>query len=115
MDDPFQINFFDRSSRHFDKGGNTHWSVTWSDLMMTMFILFAVLYIYKLANSDWDCVKGPGTTSFSESGSGLVMEKNVKETIRESIPGIYNLTKRTIEDIGEVELIKDPAVLPFVP
>jgi chemotaxis protein MotB len=28
----------------------THWSVTWSDLMMTMFILFMTLYIYQMAN-----------------------------------------------------------------
>lgn len=28
----------------------THWSVAWSDLMMTMFILFMTLYIYQLAN-----------------------------------------------------------------
>ncbi len=108
--DSFHESMFDRRSRHFDRGGNTHWSVAWSDLMMTMFILFAVLYIYKLANRDWDYGKGPGTTSFSDSGSGLVMEQNVKETVRDSIPEIYNLTKRTIEDIGEVELIKDQAV-----
>lgn len=108
--DPFHSDMYSRRSRHFDRGGNTHWSVAWSDLMMTMFILFAVLYIYKLANRDWDYGKGPGTTSFSDSGSGIVMEQNVKETVRDSIPEIYNLTKRTIEDIGEVELIKDQAV-----
>jgi len=28
----------------------THWSVAWSDLMMTMFILFMTLYIYQLTN-----------------------------------------------------------------
>ncbi len=105
-----QHSVFDRRSRHFDRGGNTHWSVAWSDLMMTMFILFAVMYIYKLANRDWDFGKGPGTTSFFDEGSGVVMEQQVRETVRESIPEIYNLTKRTIEDVGEVELIKDKAV-----
>jgi chemotaxis protein MotB len=30
-----------------------HWSVVWSDIMMTMFILFAVLYIYQAANRDF--------------------------------------------------------------
>lgn len=32
----------------------THWSVTWSDLMMTMFILFATLYIYQMANRSFN-------------------------------------------------------------
>lgn len=30
-----------------------HWSVVWSDLMMTMFILFAVMFAYKAANKDF--------------------------------------------------------------
>ena len=30
------------------------WSVAWSDLMMTMFILFVVLYIYQAANRDFE-------------------------------------------------------------
>lgn len=105
-----QHSVFDRRSRHFDRGGGSHWSVAWSDLMMTMFILFAVMYIYKLANRDWEFGKGPGTTMFSDEGSGVVMEQQVKESVRDSIPEIYNLTKRKIEDVGEVELIKDQAV-----
>jgi chemotaxis protein MotB len=109
-EDPFHNSMFDRRCRHFDRGGNTHWSVAWSDLMMTMFILFAVMYIYKLANKDWTYGKGPGTTSFSDAGSGVVIDQKVKETVRDSIPEIYNLTKRTIKDVGEVELIKDQQV-----
>lgn len=30
-----------------------HWSVPWSDLMMTMFVLFAVLFIYASARRDF--------------------------------------------------------------
>jgi len=30
-----------------------HWSVPWSDLMMTMFILFAVMYIYQSAKREF--------------------------------------------------------------
>ncbi len=30
-----------------------HWSVTWADLMMTMFILFTVLFVYASAKRDY--------------------------------------------------------------
>jgi len=30
---------------------NSHWSVPWSDLMMTMFILFCMLYAYPAAKT----------------------------------------------------------------
>lgn len=32
-----------------DKSDSGHWSVAWSDLMMTMFILFVVLYCYQIS------------------------------------------------------------------
>ena len=31
---------------------STHWSVPWADLMMVMFIMFAVLYAYQVAERD---------------------------------------------------------------
>lgn len=31
----------------------THWSIAWSDLMMTMFVLFLSLFVYKTANQDF--------------------------------------------------------------
>ncbi|MBU1169594.1 MAG: flagellar motor protein MotB [Proteobacteria bacterium] len=110
QEDAFSVNLFDRRSRHFDKGGNTHWSVAWSDLMMTMFILFAVMYIYQLANREWKYGKGPGTTNFSDSGSGVVMNEGVNETIQESFPDIYDLSRKSIPDVAQVELISDRAV-----
>ncbi len=32
---------------------SAHWSVAWSDLMMTMFILFLVMYVYKTSGHDF--------------------------------------------------------------
>lgn len=31
----------------------THWSIAWSDLMMTMFVLFLSMFVYKTANQDF--------------------------------------------------------------
>jgi chemotaxis protein MotB len=45
---------------------STHWSIAWSDLMMTMFILFLTLFVYQLAHREFLSEKSPevvaGTT-----------------------------------------------------
>lgn len=37
----------------------THWSVAWSDLMMTMFVLFLVMFVYQTAHQDFLQEKKP--------------------------------------------------------
>ncbi|WP_457578061.1 OmpA/MotB family protein [Desulfomarina sp.] len=37
----------------------THWSVAWSDLMMTMFILFLAMFVYQSANEEFLGKKKP--------------------------------------------------------
>ena len=37
----------------------THWSVAWSDLMMTMFILFLAMFVYQSANEEFLSKKKP--------------------------------------------------------
>lgn len=37
---------------HIRKPRSVHWSIAWSDLMMTMFVLFLVMYIYQYKNTD---------------------------------------------------------------
>lgn len=56
---------------------NSHWSTAWSDLMMTMFILFLSLFVYQAAHKDFLTehsreVRGTvaGTTT-SNGGSGI--------------------------------------------
>lgn len=36
-----------------DHSETTHWSVAWSDLMMTMFVLFLSLFVYQAANQEF--------------------------------------------------------------
>ncbi|MCK5313393.1 MAG: flagellar motor protein MotB [Desulfobacteraceae bacterium] len=109
-DDPFKGNLFSRRVRYFENRSNIHWSIPWSDLMMTMFIMFAVMFIYQMANRDFSFGKGPGVTTVSDSGSGLVMNDNVKRVVSESFPDIYDLSRETIKDLASVELIEDKAV-----
>ena len=37
----------------------SHWSVAWSDLMMTMFVLFLSMFVYQMANEDFLHEKTP--------------------------------------------------------
>lgn len=37
----------------------SHWSIAWSDLMMTMFILFLSMYVYQTANQEFLLKKSP--------------------------------------------------------
>ena len=53
---------------------STHWSVAWSDLMMTMFILFLTLFVYQLAHREFLSEESPeiiaGTTMPIAGGTG---------------------------------------------
>ena len=43
-----------------------HWSVPWSDLMMTMFILFVVMFIYHSAKKEFLAPEGLETNKTIE-------------------------------------------------
>ncbi|MBN1275930.1 MAG: hypothetical protein JXA35_00460, partial [Deltaproteobacteria bacterium] len=53
--------FFNNETRRV-----SHWSVPWSDLMMTMFVLFAVLYVYHAARKDVQATPGKSRVYFQE-------------------------------------------------
>lgn len=52
---PHRHNVFhiDESSLRPPSRRNSHWSIAWSDLMMTMFILFLSLFVYQAAHKDF--------------------------------------------------------------
>jgi chemotaxis protein MotB len=99
------------------------WSIAWSDLMMTMFILFAVLYIYQAANREFSFMKEVETAVSPETVPEIVPPPQV-ETLIESVAAdpsridrkdsdIIHL--RNISDIGTVELQEDKAVRVIIP
>lgn len=71
------------------------WSVSWSDLMMTMFIFFAVLYIYQASGENLVYGKGPGKDSISEQGGGNVININEEKNPLE----VYDETRRAVQDV----------------
>lgn len=50
---PYNIYEIDQSAIRPRSGKTSHWSVAWSDLMMTMFILFLSLFVYQAAHKDF--------------------------------------------------------------
>jgi len=92
------------------------WSVVWSDLMMTMFIVFAVLYIYQLDHREVLFEKSP---SFDISpGAGINGGGPVEpfgESADNRLARIYDLSRQVIDsdrirDIARVDLAPDKTV-----
>ncbi len=87
------------------------WAISWSDLMMTMFILFVVLYVYKVGNRELKFGPNPGDNYISDKGSSRIVDMDV----RKQPSDIYNQTKAAIKDkfmdnTVQVDLVADRAV-----
>jgi chemotaxis protein MotB len=102
-------------------GGRTrkglHWSVPWSDLMMTMFVFFAVLYVFhsskEKAFSDEPKARYAPPAIVTQAVAAYPMEKPVGPA--SSMTKIYDLSRETVrakalEDFASVELKPDKAV-----
>jgi chemotaxis protein MotB len=87
------------------------WAVSWSDLMMTMFILFAVLYIYQTGHRNFEF--RPDREKAQTEGQN---EKSEEPLAAEKMPShIFEQAKSAIQDefindATSVEFIKDKAV-----
>jgi chemotaxis protein MotB len=104
-------NFYDEILSFSSERQNNKWSVSWSDLMMTMFIFFAVMYIYQVGNSNLKFGEGPGKNQLSEQGSNKIL--NIGITPNPS--NVYDQTRQAIAEVmvthpGNVELMKNGAV-----
>ncbi|WP_300465066.1 flagellar motor protein MotB [Desulfobacula sp.] len=86
------------------------WSVSWSDLMMTMFVFFVILYVYQSGSRELQFGPGPGQNTVSDSGSGKLVEMNLNSRPSE----IFNQTRQAILNEfvtgANVDLVEDRAV-----
>lgn len=76
-----------------------HWSIPWSDLMMTMFILFVFMYIYHAPKGK--VLPGQGMTPVA--------------AIPDPISDLYDISRQTVranalEDFASVDLVPNKAV-----
>jgi len=104
-------NFYDEILSFPPESRNNKWSVSWSDLMMTMFIFFAVMYIYQSGNRDLFFGDGPGKNYLSEKGSQKIVDIGVNSNPSK----VYDQTRQAISEVmvthpDSVELMKNGAV-----
>ncbi|NOX34926.1 MAG: flagellar motor protein MotB [Deltaproteobacteria bacterium] len=103
--------FYDEILSYPPEKKNDKWAVSWSDLMMTMFIFFAVMYIYQTGNRDLLFGAGPGKNYISDKGSQKVINIGVDPNPSR----VYDQAKQAISEVmvtqpDSVELMKDGAV-----
>ncbi|MCF8067111.1 MAG: flagellar motor protein MotB [Desulfobacterales bacterium] len=99
------------------------WSIAWSDLMMTMFIFFAVLYIYQVANRDFSFGRNVDVQAMPEATTQTISQPEINniETAPDADPSIIaeknsdTLRVQQLSDIGTVELLDDSAVRVVLP
>jgi chemotaxis protein MotB len=94
-----------------DEKQNHSWAVSWSDLMMTMFILFAVMYVFQVGDKNLEFGSGPGKNNLSENGSDKVLNIDLQGKSLD----IYDQTKQAINEVmvddkTNIELSQDQTV-----
>lgn len=87
------------------------WSVSWSDLMMTMFIFFAIMYVFQTGDRDLFFGEGPGKNNLSDNGSHEIVNIGADPTPSQ----VYDQARQSISEIMDtrtdsVELMNDGAV-----
>ncbi|OQY52328.1 MAG: hypothetical protein B6230_02955 [Desulfobacteraceae bacterium 4572_89] len=87
------------------------WSVSWADLMMTMFILFAVMYIYQVGDKNLKFGFGSAHNTLSEQGSGKVININTQNKPLD----VFNQTRQAVKEVMidekiTIDMVNDNAV-----
>ena len=90
---------------------SSHWSLPWSDLMMTMFILFCILYAYKTSNKE---------VTASPLKPEIIYQEKIRPVPKEDLTGLYEMSRETLrardfKDVASVELTRDKAVKIILP
>jgi chemotaxis protein MotB len=93
-----------------------HWSIPWSDLMMTMFILFVVMFIYHSTQKEFlspDGLKTKETKALTINSPPITDNKVVFS--QSTLPKLYDLSKKTVQaknlnNFASVDLFADKAV-----
>jgi len=93
-----------------------HWSVPWSDLMMTMFILFVVMYTYHSAKKEFLAPDGWGTERSVHYTPPLPARSAESGYDHQTtLPKLFDLSNTTLQarnlkNFASVDLVADKAV-----
>ncbi len=103
----------------FAKGGSRralHWSIPWGDLMMTMFILFAVLFVWHTAKREVPSVPKRIDPAFQPSNERGMLAKAVnEESDSRQISNLYHMSQEFLksehlEGVASASLVEGKAV-----
>jgi chemotaxis protein MotB len=89
------FDFNDEIFSYPEENQKNRWAVSWSDLMMTMFIFFAVMYLYQAGDKEVNFGLGPGKSSLSEQGSGRVINVNTQSKSLD----VFDQTQQAIKEV----------------
>ena len=125
MIDKLEINdlpvpeFNDRMAVLFEpeKRKSVHWSVPWSDLMMTMFILFAVLFAYHVSEQGRFATQNITTDVDFDASRTQKLDWDKPDPVNPppEMDELYQISRQTLnsenlEGLASVKLSKDGAV-----
>lgn len=99
---------------HASMPRTTHWSIAWSDLMMTMFILFLSMFVYQTANMDFLTEKRPeviGGDTTEALDSDLFSEAGVP--FAPISPALPLMTAGTVQKVAPITLQEVDLDQPF--
>ena len=112
--------FNDEMSALFETGQQktVHWSVPWSDLMMTMFILFAVLFAYHVSEQGRFASQNITTDVDFDASRTQKLDWDNPDPVPSppDMSELYQISKQTfnteaLQGLASVELSKDGAVM----
>ncbi len=83
----------------------THWSIAWSDLMMTMFVLFLVMFVYQTANQEF-LVKQKSEVIGGDTTEALqtLDSSGASFPFAPISPGLPLITGGTVKKVEKVEI-----------
>lgn len=103
------------------KPKTVHWSIAWSDLMMTMFVLFLVMYVYQMAHREFEYGE-PDKTAMQvrDTATTRTVETDAADEQLSSGSQMYEwgeatMQARMLEDLSTMELADDRAVRVVLP
>ena len=111
-----------QSSHRLKQPRRVIWSVVWADLMMTMFIMFAVMYIFQAGRQEFSLKKEPETQPVPREVRTPASDQ--VETLIESLDALASrvarkesevMRLRRLSDIGTVDLTEDKAIRIVLP
>ncbi len=91
--------------------GQNRWAIAWSDLMMTMFILFAVMYIYQAGHREFDLTPGDTQSQIVEQdnnqGQSNEAEKMPSQVFDHTLSA---LDDEFVSSFTNVDFVKNKAI-----